>query len=369
MMDMTDTNNAFLRQPLHRQLAFRLRREVATRYRAGDRMESQNDLAERYAVSVLTVREALSGLEEEGIIERRRGSGTYVVDPTMNLVVAVLMELDIAHPGTGYGLRRLTQRARFLLRQRGYRARLYAGYVEPGGEGDPFRTQMTTCPEFLDDLHAGRICGVAVLAGASQQLLSQIHSLDIPMVDASVLPKSPTENIGAMVLSAGLDALIALGRRRLAFMSWGNPQPVIEATRARSLELRPEWMRCDLHPAVLGSGAAEFREIWNAHDDIKPDGLLVTDEVLFTDAARVISHLGIKIPEELAIASRICRGEYAPVPFPFTRIETDPDEEAERLVAKLAGLLAQNPVEDEPPLTVRVYDDPDECTSIAHTSA
>ena len=47
-------------------------------YAPGERMESENRLSEEFGYSRQTVRQALSVLEREGLIERRRGSGTYI---------------------------------------------------------------------------------------------------------------------------------------------------------------------------------------------------------------------------------------------------------------------------------------------------
>ncbi len=49
--------------------------------KAGDRLESELKLAERYGVSRMTVRQALGELESEGLVLRRHGSGTYVSEP------------------------------------------------------------------------------------------------------------------------------------------------------------------------------------------------------------------------------------------------------------------------------------------------
>jgi DNA-binding LacI/PurR family transcriptional regulator len=47
-------------------------------YRDGDRLLPEEDLAERFAVSRVTVRKALESLKSEGIVESVRGSGTRV---------------------------------------------------------------------------------------------------------------------------------------------------------------------------------------------------------------------------------------------------------------------------------------------------
>ena len=44
----------------------------------GDRLPSENELMERFGVSRQTVRRALEELAENGLVEGRRGSGTYV---------------------------------------------------------------------------------------------------------------------------------------------------------------------------------------------------------------------------------------------------------------------------------------------------
>ncbi len=46
----------------------------------GDRIESEHKLCSRFGVSRQTVRHAIAVLEEEGIVRRHRGSGTYIND-------------------------------------------------------------------------------------------------------------------------------------------------------------------------------------------------------------------------------------------------------------------------------------------------
>lgn len=47
-------------------------------WKPGEKLPTELDLAERFGVSVGTVRRAMGGLEDEGIISRREGSGTFV---------------------------------------------------------------------------------------------------------------------------------------------------------------------------------------------------------------------------------------------------------------------------------------------------
>lgn len=65
--------------PLYRQIQADLRERVATGELApGTQVETEQELMARYAVSRATVRQALSGLVAEGLLEIRRGRGTFV---------------------------------------------------------------------------------------------------------------------------------------------------------------------------------------------------------------------------------------------------------------------------------------------------
>lgn len=61
-------------------------------FQNGDKLISENTLCEKFEISRQTVRHAIGRLEQEGLVERRRGSGTYIrtdrleiKDPTMTI--------------------------------------------------------------------------------------------------------------------------------------------------------------------------------------------------------------------------------------------------------------------------------------------
>lgn len=67
--------------PLYAQIAGRLRAQIAAReYAPGSRVPSEHELAARFSVGRPTVRQATELLVREGVLERRRGSGTFVRD-------------------------------------------------------------------------------------------------------------------------------------------------------------------------------------------------------------------------------------------------------------------------------------------------
>ena len=65
--------------PIYRQIMRQVTEAVAGgRLATGDKLPSQRELAEQLVISHLTVKKAYDELEREGVIETRRGRGTFV---------------------------------------------------------------------------------------------------------------------------------------------------------------------------------------------------------------------------------------------------------------------------------------------------
>jgi GntR family transcriptional regulator len=70
------------RDPLYRQVERRIEDLLLQgRYKAGDRIPPEAELVDALGVSRVTVRAALARLVGRGLLERRRGSGTFLVRP------------------------------------------------------------------------------------------------------------------------------------------------------------------------------------------------------------------------------------------------------------------------------------------------
>ena len=313
-------------------------------YKTGDRLDSELTLAKRYQTSVLTVREALSALAEQGIVDRRHGSGTYILDPLARQHVAVYTGLDISHPRTSYFYLRLIQQLRQMVRAAGYRVRLYVGEVQPG----ELAPEMN-CPEFLEALEAEDVCGVVAVATAPGAWLAPLKERGVAVVGSTADFPYQVTTESASVIREGIERLILRGRRKLGFLGWVDHQATdlfSAVLHEHGLPVHPEWIRSDLHPSTEGAGWEEFRGIW-LNGECKPDGLLIADDMLLTDAAAAILDLGIKVPDELAVVSHMNRGSLLLPPFPVDRMEYDPDMVAAAMGDRLLRAMRQEPV-DQP---------------------
>jgi GntR family transcriptional regulator len=69
------------RVPLYYQLEILLREKILSgAYAQGDQLPTEDVLIAEYGVSRITVRQALSALADDGLIERRQGRGTFIAE-------------------------------------------------------------------------------------------------------------------------------------------------------------------------------------------------------------------------------------------------------------------------------------------------
>lgn len=82
----------------YKWLSERLRDLITQNMKKGvDKLPAEQELCRRYKVSRQTVRQSLSILEKEGLIEKRRGSGTYITGRSSNAqknVIGILISDD-----------------------------------------------------------------------------------------------------------------------------------------------------------------------------------------------------------------------------------------------------------------------------------
>lgn len=71
--------------PVYKRIQNAIRVQIESEeLRPGDAVASERELAKKHKVSLMTARHALAGLEREGMVERRRGAGTFVATPKIH---------------------------------------------------------------------------------------------------------------------------------------------------------------------------------------------------------------------------------------------------------------------------------------------
>lgn len=98
-MTMNPSNKP-TRLPLYVQVSELLHREIAAgHWVAGERLPTESQLAQDLDVAVGTLRKSLAVLENEGLLERVHGSGTYVRKPPVGGAVYQFFRLELLKGG------------------------------------------------------------------------------------------------------------------------------------------------------------------------------------------------------------------------------------------------------------------------------
>jgi GntR family transcriptional regulator, arabinose operon transcriptional repressor len=347
-----------LRSPLHRQVADQLRQDIVARHQPGERLPSEACLAAQFAVSLVTVREALSALAQEGLLERRHGSGTYVAARDHRRHVAIVSGMDLAGGSPPVFHLRVVDRLTTMLRAAGSAVRWYLGPTEP--DPHPVRAAITS-NGLLDAIAERRISGIVALANPrTSRIGERAAEAGIPLVgDHDGFPWFIDVDVDAMI-GLGLRRLLANGRRRIAVQLWQDPHTGAgERTRiatvraelaAAGAACRPEWIVPDLDPRRPGSGHHGFTRLWHAHADA-PDGLLICDDRLLGEASMGILAQGIAVPETLSVVSCGLKAEERFSPFALTMLELDPELFADAAAMLLLQLMrGKTPVQRRIPI-------------------
>ena len=332
------------REALHAQIARQLISELAMDVKAGDLFPSQNAIAARFGVSPNTAREAVAQLVQEGLLERRFGSGTYVTDRKPQKYVGVLTELDFSHSQLSPFYPRLAQEVRRGLEAKGFATRLYMGNEPPFGAPEPERI---TIPEFWADLEADRLLGL-VLVGVSPILGEQaVAGRDVALIESAFMGGRPIVDYSSIV-RLGVRYLAEHGRRRVACLAIGssggrnaNQDAFLAEVQRYGLKTCDDWVVSTPLTGSTADGVNAFRGIWSGSKG-RPDGLLVLDDILYRDIAPLLLFNDISVPGDLMVVSHADPCDTRPlVPSPVG-LSVDPRDVAAVMVretdARLRGL-------------------------------
>ena len=89
-----------IKLPLYQQISELLYREIsAGHWRPGERLPTEAELSKSLQVAVGTLRKALTKLEEDGWLERKQGSGTYVSQQPFGKAIYQFFHLELPEKG------------------------------------------------------------------------------------------------------------------------------------------------------------------------------------------------------------------------------------------------------------------------------
>ncbi len=342
-------SSVIVHEPLYRQLKQQLIRSFQE-MRSGDRIATEAEYVRQFRVSITTVRQAIRELEAEGWVEKRQGSGTFLLPPSSRQIrhVAVLLDVDI----TSYNLSpywlKLTREIQKAVEAIGLSARPYFGDLPLGT-----LPAGVTCQYLLDDARMNRLQGmIGFFTKRDPSWVKLFEQKNIPFIDyeddwvdqVRFLTKERfIHSAFRYFKERGCQLISSLG------WEWGNRHLrsyvglLPRLASEYGLRVDPRMLDMTASGWEKGMGWERFRDIWRSGEE-KPDALMVVDDGLFADCQQAIGELGISIPPDLQVAVFSSDAVDLASRFPIFNCKLSTAQTAAKYAERLKAMMEGGPL-------------------------
>ena len=315
-------------QPKYRQIVESLRASITTgQYRHGGRLPSEAELVRRFGVSRMTAVKAVQQLQQEGLLVRRAGSGTYAAEgprgqkPVFGLIIPDLGSTEIFEPickgmtgspssagGQGWSL-------------------AWGHSAAPAANKELEAEQL--CRQYIDQ-HVSGVFFAPLEFGlrrdaVNRRVFKALRAARIPVVllDRSGVEfpaRSEYDLVGLDNRRAGYmmaEHLIQAGAKRIGFFAREGSAETVddriagcrEALFAHDLPLPPG--------RVVRADPADIKAVGDAIEREHFDALLCANDHTAAKLMRSLHSLNVKVPQDLHIAGfdDVRYAELLPVPL------------------------------------------------------
>lgn len=284
--------------PLYDQITTQIRDQIATGVlKPGEKLPSYNQVRAIYGIHSNTMEKVLVRLEQEGLVERRRGAGVYVCTPSRKRTHGV-----IGLSGGGFRFEGNSS----------YWMQLMRGIRQTAAEAEQ---QIL----MLDDSRKGWEKADGVLLC---DWLAYKDPLVLPLAQPIVSLLVPIKGVASVIADDYTGArqamrhLLDAGHRRVAFLhSYDTDQPILnqrtaayrDAFRDAGLEWHPAWERCIQEGFVEGEQivAASQNEMrrWIAEDwtQLGCTALLCHNDETAVGAMQCLQEHGFRVPADVSV--------------------------------------------------------------------
>lgn len=304
--------------PKHRDISRQLRADIAAgRYAAGARLPSESQLVKQFRVSRPTVGRALLDLQNEGLIERRAGSGTYVKGGAAAQAASSTRHLGMLIPGLD-----TTEIFQLICGELASLARVHEYSLLWGGSKHPRQDTAASldraeklCQQFIERKVSGVFFApyefMPEQEQASRRLAFSLHQVGIPVVlldrDLVLFPnRSDFDLVGLDNIAGGYqlaEHLIKLGCRRLRFVARPRSAPTVDARIAGVREALVRH-RLDSDPGWLNIGdPADAKFVRKLTAGKQAEAFICANDDTAAILMRSLESIGIKVPRDVRVVS------------------------------------------------------------------
>lgn len=310
--------------PLHRAIYEELREAIRSgQYQCGDRLPSEALLCQQFDASRITVAKAIQGLQNEGLVVRRPGSGTYIQLASateryqFGLLIPDLGSTEIFEP-ICQGIMRSPQAKSHSL---------IWGYAS----SDELSREVAAaelCKQFIAQKVSGVFFAPLEYTDAkdlrNQQIVAELRRAQIPVVLLDrcykVYPqRSNLDRVGIDNHRASFVVTQHLwnqGARRIVFVARKrSASTMIERVSGYEFALR----ECGSQFAgkALYGDASDIEFVQEVIEREQPDGVVCGNDLTAARFMRSLISLGVRVPEEIRLVAfdDVSYAKFLPVPL------------------------------------------------------
>lgn len=315
-------------QPKYRQIVDSLRTAITTgQYRHGGRLPSEAELVRRFGVSRMTAVKAVQQLQQEGLLVRRAGSGTYAADvprgqkAVFGLIIPDLGQTEIFEPickgmtgaPTGTG---------------GQGWSLAWGHTATGTMHKDMESEQL-CQQYIDQQVSGVFFAPLEFGPrrdlVNRRILKALKTARIPVVllDRCVLEfpaRCEHDIVGLDNRRAGYmmaEHLIQAGATRIGFFAREGSAETVDDRIAGCREALFAHGMALPTSRVVRAEPSDTTAIATALERERFDALLCANDYTAARLMRSLHTLGVRVPRDLRIAGfdDVNYAELLPVPL------------------------------------------------------
>jgi GntR family transcriptional regulator, arabinose operon transcriptional repressor len=295
-------------QPKYRVILDGLRERILSGECAqGSRLPSENDLVRRFGVSRMTVVKAIKELQQEGYVERKVGSGTYVKARAVEggrlfgLLIPELGQTEIFEP-ICQGMSQFPLTGRHSL--------LWGNSF--GGTRPKEQIAEELCDQYIKQKVSGVFFAPLELTPAmdevNRRITSALDRANIPVIllDRCFLPypsRSKYDLVGIDNRRTGyssVEHLVRVGARRVAFLGKRLSADTVDARIAGYREAVLAHGLLPNENLVFRCDPSEENQIRSVLDQ-KPDAILCANDLTAAILMQTLIKLGVDIPNEIRV--------------------------------------------------------------------
>jgi LacI family transcriptional regulator len=303
-------------EPRHRQITRDLLTDIAGgKYAPGSRLPSEAQLCQKFKVSRPTVGRALRELQEQGLIDRRVGSGTYVRASRSPEPSAGFRQLGLLVPGLGK-----IEIFEVICGELAGLARVHDFGMLWGGNARP-RTDIDMTTQEAEELATlfieKGVSGVFFAPfehtpdrdPANRRIVEKFRSAGIPLIlldrDLSPFPhRSPYDLVGIDNFAGGYllaEHLVKLGARRLAFVTRPLSAATVQARIAGARAALTAHGVEPLDPFVQSGDPTDLAFVKRALGGRRPEAVICTNDLTAAQFMQSLARIKVTVPRTLRV--------------------------------------------------------------------